>query len=354
MAIESPDRIDTKTGDFSSSGAHLVSCKRNPVPEGASTGLALTVDGAHLRYANWPSLVKPVRGTVLLLQGRAEFIEKYFETVDDLRNRGFDVVAFDWRGQGASERLIPDRDKGHVSDFKQYINDLDCIMTDVMMPDCKAPYFILAHSMGSLVALLAAPSLANRIERMVLASPLLQLHTLPMKQGLLQKVFGFMTFAGFGRLYADPNTKPLEQRSFTGNKLTSDRKRYARILATLSRDSSLSIAGPTVSWVFAACNAMQQVSEPEYSAAITIPTLLVNAGNDTVVEPMAAESFGRKMRSGSCLLVSGAKHELLQERDVFRSQLLAAFDAFVPGDAMSHSSVAGPAGAGRQANPSAS
>jgi lysophospholipase len=31
------------------------------------------------------------------------------------------------------------------------------------------------------------------------------------------------------------------------------------------------------------------------------------------------------------LTVDGARHELLQEADIFREQVLAAFDAFVPG-----------------------
>ena len=39
----------------------------------------------------------------------------------------------------------------------------------------------------------------------------------------------------------------------------------------------------------------------------------------------------RRLRSGSCLIIPGAKHEMLQERDKIREQLLAAFYAFVPG-----------------------
>ena len=31
------------------------------------------------------------------------------------------------------------------------------------------------------------------------------------------------------------------------------------------------------------------------------------------------------------LTIDGARHEILQEADVYREQFLAAFDAFVPG-----------------------
>ena len=46
---------------------------------------------------------------MVLLQGRAEFIEKYGETVGDLRARGFAVYALDWRGQGHSGRVLRTR-----------------------------------------------------------------------------------------------------------------------------------------------------------------------------------------------------------------------------------------------------
>ena len=42
---------------------------------------------------------------------------------------------------------------------------------------------------------------------------------------------------------------------------------------------------------------------------------------------------GRGDVLGHVLTIDGARHELLQERDRYREQLLAAFDAFVPGTA---------------------
>ena len=50
-------------------------------------GAIKTSDGVNLRFARWAP--PPGRkGTVVVMQGRAEFIEKYFETVRDLRARG--------------------------------------------------------------------------------------------------------------------------------------------------------------------------------------------------------------------------------------------------------------------------
>ena len=77
----------------------LIDIPANPVPAGAVSGTIKTRDDIEIRYARWPP--PPGRkGTVCLFQGRAEFIEKYFETVRDLRARGFAVATLDWRGQG--------------------------------------------------------------------------------------------------------------------------------------------------------------------------------------------------------------------------------------------------------------
>ena len=70
-------------------------------------------------------------GVCLLLNGQTEFIEKYFEVIDELRGRGFSVVTFDWRGQGGSDRQLPDHRKAHVEDFSAYDQDLDAIMREL-------------------------------------------------------------------------------------------------------------------------------------------------------------------------------------------------------------------------------
>ena len=86
----------------------LVSIPANPVPDDAVVGAVTTRDGVTLRFARFAP--PPGRkGTVVVLQGRAEYIEKYFETVRDLRARGFAVATFDWRGQGLSSARSPTR-----------------------------------------------------------------------------------------------------------------------------------------------------------------------------------------------------------------------------------------------------
>ena len=58
------------------------------------------------------------KGTVCVFGGRGEFIEKYFETISELRQRGFAVAIMDWRGQGHSSRQLPDRAQGACRRFR--------------------------------------------------------------------------------------------------------------------------------------------------------------------------------------------------------------------------------------------
>ena len=55
----------------------LRSTPDNPVPPGGALKTVRTDDGIELRAAHWRPTTRLVKGTVCLLQGRAEFIEKY-------------------------------------------------------------------------------------------------------------------------------------------------------------------------------------------------------------------------------------------------------------------------------------
>src|SRR3954471_3273541 len=120
----------------------LVSIPANPVPDDVVTGMLKTSDGVTLRFARWHP--PPGRkGTVCVFQGRAECIEKYFETVRELRARGFAVAMIDWRGQGGSERALSDPRKGHIGDFSEYERDAEALMKEVVLPDCPPPIFAI-------------------------------------------------------------------------------------------------------------------------------------------------------------------------------------------------------------------
>jgi lysophospholipase len=144
----------------------LVSIPANPVPEDVVSGTIKTPDGAELRFARWAPPAGR-KGTVCVFAGRSEMIEKYFETVRDLRDRGFAVAMIDWRGQGHSSRRLRDPRKGYVRDFSDFEVDVETFVQQVVLPDCPPPYFALAHSMGGAVMLRIAHAGKRWFDRMV-------------------------------------------------------------------------------------------------------------------------------------------------------------------------------------------
>jgi lysophospholipase len=308
----------------------LVSIPANPVPEDLVSGTIKTPDGAELRFARWAP--GPGRkGTVCVFTGRGEAIEKYFETVRDLRDRGFAVAMIDWRGQGHSSRRLRDPRKGHVRDFAEYEIDVETFVEQVVLPDCPPPYFALAHSMGGAVMLRIAHAGKRWFDRMVLSAPMIDLpgrRTSFPPTALLR----IMRLLGQGGRYIPGGSRELVGLSpFIGNPLTSDPVRYARNAAILEEDPTLGIAAPTVAWADTAFKAMRTFRGYYYPSEIRQPILMLAASNDTVVSTPAIEEFAYHLRAGSHLVIAGAKHELLQEQDRYRSQFWAAFDAFVPG-----------------------
>ncbi len=308
----------------------LISIPANPLPDEAATAMLQTPDNVLLRYARWAP--PPGRkGTVCIFQGRAEFIEKYFEVVRDLRARGFAVATFDWRGQGLSQRLLSDRFKGHVGSFAEFAIDLETFMKEVVLPDCPPPLFALAHSMGAAVLIQAAAKGHRWFDRMVLTAPMIRLATRRM-YGFAPTLARIVRLLGRGGGYV-PGGGPtvLATQPFMGNPLTSDPVRYARTAAVLETEPALGIGSPTVAFADAAFRVMGQMHSPRFAARIRQPMLIAAAGRDRLISTPAIENFAIHLRAGSHVIIAGAEHEILMEQDAYRNQFWAAFDAFVPG-----------------------
>ena len=308
----------------------LGSIPANPVPEDVVSGTIKTPDGAEIRFARWAPPAGR-RGTVCVFTGRGEQIEKYFETVRDLRDRGFAVAMIDWRGQGHSSRRLRDPRKGYVRNFNEYEVDVETFVQQVVLPDCPPPHFALAHSMGGAVMLRTARAGKRWFDRIVLSAPMIDLpgRTTSFPTRALLRTLRLM---GQGGRYVPGGSHKLTGTdSFVNNRLTSDPVRYARNAAILEEDPTLGIASPTVAWTDSAFRAMHAFRAYDYPSRIRQPTLMLAASNDTVVSTPAIEEFAYHLRAGSHLVIPGAKHELLQEQDRYRAQFWAAFDAFVPG-----------------------
>jgi lysophospholipase len=301
----------------------------NPIPPNHFAGFFKSFDGLNLRYAIFRSGTTLPKGTVVLLHGRNESIEKYYETVRDLNAMGLWVATFDWRGQGGSPRFLKNRRRGHIRRFSDLERDLNTFIETVVLPDAKMPFFIIGHSMGSLVAMKAAPRLSNRIERMVLCAPFVGGKGYGIPNGLLKFLADAATLLGFGWVQFVKDN--LLDRPFTGNNLTSDRIRFERNQTIVKVFPELSLGPPTARWISVMIDGIGEVMTMDFLRRIEIPCLIIAPSNDEIVPYAVYEELSQKFRAGKLITVPGSKHEVLQERDVFRAQVLGAIEAFIPG-----------------------
>lgn len=311
-------------------GPKLAVVTGNPVPEGARVGYFRTKDNIQLRYGRWPKTEGAAKGTVCLVHGRTEFIEKYFETIADFQRRGFAVATFDWRGQGGSDRLIGNKKLGFVDKFDDYWTDLSSFHAEILLPDCPPPFYLVGHSMGALVSLFAGSLDRLMFDRMFLSSPMLSIAGQPLGPGALAVIADALSFVGLGRMpVGRREDKPQSEARFPGNPLTSDLHRYMRTVDVFKARPDLFVGKPTVRWTAAAMRAMAEAGRDSFPGKVRIPVLMLAAARDEVVSAPAIEHFGLRMRTGRHVMIATARHELFMENDDIRGQVFAAFDAFI-------------------------
>ncbi len=308
----------------------LILTRDNPAPTGGYAAQIRAADGLSLRVGRWHPAGISV-GTVVICTGRAEFIEKYFETVSELLMRRLTVVVFDWRGQGLSARELDNSRKGHIDDFSLYERDIDALALQVLEPFCPKPWFALAHSMGGAILIQQARSGSSPFERIVTTAPLIGIHGLRWPNGA-RFLAEMLDIVGLGGAFIPGGGETsILTKPFRDNPLTCDPVRYARSADIVAAASHIGLGDPTIGWINAAFRMMEKFADPEFARRTLTPILVIAAGADRVVDTGAIERFATRLKAGRLIVIPYARHEILMERDEFRDQFWAAFDAFIPG-----------------------
>jgi len=296
--------------------------------------IALQAKGARLRAAQFaadPAVAR--RGICVLLNGQTEFIEKYFEVIDELRGRGFAVVTLDWRGQGGSGRLVPDAPlAAHIRDFEEYDADLNALMDQLVTPMLAdgQRLIALAHSMGGHILLHYLHRHPGRFAAAAFSAPMLMFSTRGAPRWPLRLITGWMMASGqakhivWGMKTRDPLTVRFDQQI-----VTSDPVRFQRTKDFLAAHPALRLGAPTWGWVAAALRSIRRLARPAVAMRITTPALICGAGEDLICITADTQRFAAAMPNCRYLEIADARHEILMERDVFRAQFWAEFDQFM-------------------------
>ncbi len=294
----------------------------NEIPEGAEEHWLEGRGGVRVRTLTAPSTTGAARGSVLVAPGRTEFIEKYFETIQELQARGFDVFCIDWRGQGLSGRETEDGLKGHFSTFDDPVNDLATAVR-LLSDKLPRPHIVLSHSMGGAIVLRAMQTRRLEVEGAVFVAPMWGIANL----GNFGKSYvRFINSLGGGHLYAPGVEKRWKRENFKRNPVTHDKERHARCQGLIAEEPRLAMAGPTVGWVAAAADATEGFLQPSGLAHLRMPITIVTAAQELLVDNKTHDAVAAMLPSATHVTISGAKHEILMETDDIRAQFWTAFD----------------------------
>ena len=302
----------------------------NQAPDGAVCHDVLTSDKVQLRAV--VTRQSRARGTVFILNGRADFFERYFETMKDMSKRRLAVVTFDWRGQGGSQRLLKNRLRGYIRNFSGYDLDLAAVIALAQRLDFPEPYYALAHSTGGHILLRA---LRNKtyFKRAVITAPLLGFNYGRWPLPVVHVLNFLARYSGMGWLYLPGFARgPMQRSEYPNNPLTSDRVRWNRDTTTLEEHPELGLGGPTYAWLRAAMKSLAELRNWPKHKGPTCPTMIVMAGQDRVVNNLGIRQFVDAVPGISLLAIPTSRHEILNETNVIREKFLAAFDAFMEFD----------------------
>lgn len=295
--------------------------------------------GVAIRYVRFVQPDKArEKGAIVVSSGRTETYLKYKELIFDLWRNGYSVYVHDHRGQGLSGRepeVVGEPQKGHVENFGFFVADLRKFVGDVVEKGGHANHFLIAHSMGGVIASLYLEEDPKPFQAAAMTSPMHEIQSLgglePLISCPIAHILSSFWDSGYvlqGHGYQPP--------PFTNNDYTGSEIRYERLLAEYKKEPKVQLGSPTHGWLARACDAAKK-SRNE-ADRIRIPVRLFQGGSDKIVHANGHKVFCENYRKaapagcdgkgGGPVVMKDAKHELLIEKDGIRHEVVAGILSF--------------------------
>lgn len=268
---------------------------------------------------------------IVIVSGRSETYLKYQELSYDLYLQGYDIFLLDHRGQGLSERLLTNPDKGYVTNFVDYEDDLSYFIDNIVNAACQNKPYLLAHSMGSVISTRYMQRFPNSIKAAVLSSPMMGFSSGPIPTFIAKGLISFSNTLNYwfsNEPWYFPGQNDYQAVPFSKNELTHSQIRYQYSVDLYQKNTKVQLGGVTIKWLHEGIKAQDEIfSQLE---KLTTPILVLQASKDTVIDNSAQDNFCRQLHkrqpqscpSGKPKVINGAYHELFIESDEMREQVL--------------------------------
>ena len=279
--------------------------------------VSISIDNKFI-YKNLSSSINP-KGVVHICHGMAEHIGRYNWLIEKLNNDGYHVISIDHRGHG---NRIGDNPKGFFDDqngWNLVVEDLSLLIKQSKQEHPNLKQFLIAHSMGSWIALSA---LQNNI---AIDGLILSGSSKPAKFIILiQKILIKIQILFFGKksvsLFLDNITLGSYNNFFKPNRtkkdwISSDDDNVDNYIA----DSLCGFPVTNGLWDDLANGILKVFNNNNYSLSDnSIPIFIISGSNDPVGENgkgvMRLNNFLSNIFSNvSIKIVDEARHEVFSE-----------------------------------------
>jgi alpha-beta hydrolase superfamily lysophospholipase len=268
-------------------------------------------DGTAIFVRGWP-VADGVerRGSILIVHGLGEHSGRYGHVADRLAALGLEVCSWDLRGHGRSEGA-----RGSIPGDDALLEDLAFVFGELdrrgrEAGDDAAP-LLLGHSLGGTIAAAGTTGGWVTPRALVLSSPALALHVSRIRVGIL---------ALARRLIPDralPNELPVDKLSHERGEVEAyraDELVHDRITPRMY--GFLADAGAAV---------------VRDAARLTVPTLLLVAGDDALVDARGSRELAAALAPGigTAHFYDDLYHEIFNEREPDRTRVLDDLGAWI-------------------------
>jgi alpha-beta hydrolase superfamily lysophospholipase len=237
-------------------------------------------DGTAIYVRTWAPSGVP-RGEAAIVHGLGDHGGRYEHIARALVAAGLRVHALDLRGFGRSAGR-----RAFVDDWSRYFDDLDAVLDDRC--DASRPFVLYGHSLGGLVALTYVLAGRRRPARLVLSAPALDAEVSGAKR-LMARVVGRL--APRVTLRNDITGDQLARDPAVGEDYFGDPLVLTRTTTGLGRE-----------FLRAMESARTSLSD------LTVPTLVVHGGQDTLVPTWVSEPL-EEVHCVERIVLPGMRHE---------------------------------------------
>ena len=249
----------------------------------------------------------------------------------DLYQQGYNIFLLDHRGQGLSERLLSNPHKGYVANFGDYESDLSYFIDHIVASACPIKPYLLAHSMGGLIAARYLLNKPQSIKAAVLSSPMIGFNSGPLPsfitKGLIRVTNRLNHWVSDTPWYF-LGQKNYQVTPFSQNILSHSKTRYQHFIELYKNTSDVQLGGVTVHWLAESIKAQNETLRQ--LEQLSTPIIVLQASEDSVVDNQAQNYFCQRLNQlqpqscpkGKPTVIDGAYHELFIESDTMREQAL--------------------------------